>query len=307
MSIIIATIIFIGLAAYTAKRLGLLAIVLLSFSAQGQGYNAYALHILTDEQTEALIEVLPRGLTYRLGGEEYTNHYTPDKAFVERMKMVAERTGGKVHVVCPEEGGCAELYGLFAEVAEPVVTYGNEYWFDLEQPGRVFKDLWTYLFNRQNYYRKGAREYMEGAAKAEQELRAAGHMVEVTVNAPLPQNNNLKAFADEVKKSPYRLDLHIYGKPWERDYLLKLTAWMDYFRGHSILIGEFAPVELKTRPDLKGSDTESTYRWAILRLLAERGITEVYDFTLVANDHMMRWSNAPVYHRYLVTDENVVK
>lgn len=295
---------------HTAKRCGIIALLAFAFTVQGQQYNAYGLHLLTDAQVEAVAGAAP--LTdIRFGGEEYTAHGGVD---ADKAVKFARLSGATIHLVAPEAyDRFHEVYGALRPYVSSEVTYGNEPWLDVKYG--PFNDLFNYIFNRRRYTQNEANHYYkQGQAYAREGqafkayMRSKGHDIRLILNVPLPQSEALRGFLKGCAGAADKASIHIYGKPNEGDYLSKLSMWVNEVKayGWEVMVGEFNGIFLHEHRELKGTAKHRQMEADILRLLSGKGIREVYHFTYVANAHMMRWSNPPIYHRWIVSDENVV-
>lgn len=273
------------------------------------GYNLYGLHFLSQYQTDALAERMPKGLKYRLGGQEYTEHYYPTTEFLSRLKKFLKDVDGTVLITANEDfvsKDPAHIYNSLINYTTDEVIFGNEYWFDIEKFENIIKDLFTYLFNKKEYYRKGAKKYVEDGYRMVEYMRSKGLDVKPIFNTPLPQNQFLSTFCVQVKSmTTEKLSIHVYGKPWEHGYFNKLASWLSFYSNRETICGEFNGIalhEIKNYEDYKNKPVHYEFNSATLQLLANRGITDYYYMNLCANEHMLRFSNPPVYYRYLVKD-----
>ena len=270
-------------------------------------YNAYMVDQLTANEVVLLSEVVAPGTVIRMGGEEY-EHSDYD---VSRVLDFVALIDGRVSYMAGDHNPVTK-YGEFGDYALSEVTYRNEQWNDIETWSWIRRDFWTYLFNRQTYYRKHADRHVREADSYLGEMLDAGHDVTLIINVPLPQNKYLSAYLDQIAthQSIDKVSIHVYGKWLEADYLDKLDFWLDTVTGYGweVMVGEMSGLfNHKEGRELKNSDTHKTMHNEIMAKLYKYDITEVYFFTLCASAESLKWTNPPIYHRYqlgdIVTDE----
>ena len=269
-------------------------------------YNAYALDQLSDSQLVQLASVVDSGTVIRIGGEEY-EHKDYD---VNPILDFAEMIDGQVAFMAGDYDPVFK-YGLFGDRVSPEVTFKNEQWWEIEKWSYVRRDFWTYLFDRQRYYRKQADSHVSEALAFLQEMQGAGHDVSLILNVPLPENKFLLAYLDQVSKHPEieKVSIHIYGKWKEGDYLQKLNSWLETITsyGWEVMVGEMSGLFNHAEGrELKNTDLHKNMHRAILDSLWAHGITEVYFFTLVATQESLNWPNPMIYNRWEVGDDYVL-
>jgi len=280
---------------------GLLCGSLQSFSQ----YNAYAVDDLSQREMEQLATVVPQGTVIRMGGEEYEHRDYSTSKVLEFTNLIS----GSVSFMSGDFDNVTK-YAELGSHARSEVTFKNEQWLEIEEWRYIKNDFWTYLLHRERYYRNHAQRHISEANAFLEEMRNAGHDVTLVINVPLPQNRNLAAYLNEVSKHNEitKVSIHVYGKWKESDYFTKLRSWLEIIKsyGWDVMCGEMSGLfNHKEGRELKNSDLHRDMHTAIVSTLLAYGITEIYYFTLCANEESLQWKNPQIYNRWLVGDDFV--
>ncbi len=288
------------------KVIGISILLLFGVSQCIGQYNVYALDKLTAPERTQLAEYLPDGIAYRLGGEEYEHHTYTTKS-IEAINGFVQDANGTISMVAGKDWENA-LTAFEALGASHEVTYGNEQY--LLFPWSVIRsDFWTYLTNKEKFYRKQADKHVKEAKRFKAFMAKNGHKIRLIINVPLPQNKFLKAYLNQVAKHDIdKVSIHVYGKPEESNYLQKLEKWIAQITAYDweVMAGEVSGVAVHLYPNLKNSLTMRDLHDGIYSLFNRYKITESYYFTLCYNEKMSKWQNAPTYPRYYVTGNGVI-
>lgn len=296
----------------------IVGVLCLALAIQGQHshYNSFALHKMTDSEVVRLAEYLSDSpIDLRLGGEEIEVHEPLNLEIVRKHQLFYDKGNVRsIHLLASgdyEKQGFINYYkALKGYGVSDRVTFKNEIWFEIEQWHNIRKDFWTYLFNKPKYYEKAALQYALEAREFGAYMAGHGEDVLVVLNIPLPQNRNFKAFNKALVGLGFKeVDVHAYGKWTEMDYIEKLDGWFAEIRsqGFNVFVGEHNGLANHRKGrELKGGLIHMKLHKDMMAVYSKHGIDEVYQFTLCANDEMMRWANPMIYHRYLVTDSSVV-
>jgi hypothetical protein len=169
------------------------------------------------------------------------------------------------------------------------------FWFEFDQWEYIRRDFWTFLFNKQSYYRKLSKRYVDEAKQFEQ---ATGFTA--ILNVPLAKNQKFKWITDEIRKywnGP--VSIHVYGDP-DDGYRDRLDGWLRQLPFTDVRCYEMCGLDLRRYPNLKNSTIMAERHNQILELFEIHNITEIYYFTLVYNREMGNWQNRPVYPRFYI-------
>lgn len=296
----------------------IVGVLCLALAIQGQHshYNSFALHKMTDAEIVRLGEYLADdSITIRLGGEEVEEHEPLNLEIIRKHQLFSEVANVKeIHLLASgdyKSKGFVNYYkALKPYGVSNRVTYKNEIWFEIEQWQNIRKDLWTYIFRKEQYYQKAALQYALEAREFGAYMASHGEDVLVVLNVPLPQNRNFRAFNKALLGLGFTVvDVHAYGKWKEMDYIEKLDKWLSEIRsqGFKIFIGEHNGLANHNEGrHLKGGLIHLKMHRDMMTVYAKHGIDEVYQFTLCASAEHLNWQNPPIYHRYVVTDSGVV-
>lgn len=282
-------------------------------SAQS-GYNAYALNKLSDSETLTLARYLAEhepGKLYRFGGEEFENETFDNVGKYLNFLTVSKATG--VALLAPADYEAKDFSGVYAKFAQTgilsdKVTFLNEQWFEYTDWSYVSRDLFNYVFNKVKYYQNRADDYMKDASDFLVYMSSKGYPVKLVVNVPLAENKFFRAYTDRLKTYPIEyVDIHVYVKPDEvawtgsKNYWNKLESWLRVIDsyGWEVMAGEVSGFWI-THPQLKNSLIQKNNQEKLIQKLTEHGITETYLFTLAENEQMTKWSNEPIFPRFLI-------
>lgn len=306
----------------------IVGVLCLALLVQGQHsyYNSFALHKMTDAEIVRLGEYLADdSITIRLGGQEIEHHEPLDLETIRKYQLFSRTANVKeIHLLASgdyEKRNFASYYkALKGYGVSNRVTFKCEIWFDAQEPRMTPREWWNALWGGKNYqnrvlkyWRDFAKQYAKDANEFREYMAAHGEDVIVALNIPLPQNQNFKAFNSALIGLGFDIvDIHAYGK-WKEvggnDYVTKLDNWLSEIRamGFDIFIGEHNGLANHHEGrELKNTSTHYILHDKMMDVYEKHGITEVYQFTLCANEEMMRWQNPMIYHRFLVTDSGVI-
>ena len=265
------------------------------------GYNLPHLAKFTERELNALAEILPKGLTYRIyGGNESRNYETT----VIQREFLRKVEAKIIHVFTWEAARqfWSDHAILKASFESYQIQYENEqYIFNAPNFWTDRRGWWKYVTNKGGYYRDRAKADLETFTQWRR-APLVQQCAPVYISLPLNVNQNIgyKEYAKVFYNSgiEFKTDVHIYGND-----PAQTAANLRWHKDQGA--GEMSAFEFyglkNTRQAAK--DKNGGYhksRTADLFRVCQPYLTEILHFTLAANQKAMKWQNPPFLHRYYV-------
>lgn len=271
------------------------------------GYDLPHLATFSQGELDALADVLPKGLTYRMYGGEESRTFElslPVRNFLRSVEgqvvyvAVKEKLNESINGV---SGVSSDLDLLRAgNIPVKAIEYENErYLFDPPTWRDGFWNWYNFNFRKAKYYRELADKHILEWADWEE------RPIQDIINLPLKVNQNIgyKSYASQWIKYHFgfQIDLHVFGDDPEQ-----FRANLEWYKANTqrkINIYEFNGLEnnRQENDEYKNSDYHKRSHDELLVIANDvlgDQLGDVLYFTLASGRVSQTWSNPPYLHKY---------